>query len=216
MWKKTILFSFSIIVISILWGCEDTSSVDKQKALEENDLLIEEQKEQIDKLKKQHEELLNELDAQNIDLNYAKEQITYYEQFTEDALLFLSESELLELAKKQWTYSLTVNNQPIPKNGYVEIQENIMEISLVQIQAPYNPLPYDIYSQGAISGKYEEHLQQLTPPPTETYWTDGTLTTGLHYKYEKLESASTISFFITEELKERLGLDTTQIEVVKK
>ncbi|WP_342598067.1 hypothetical protein MHB48_10625 [Psychrobacillus sp. FSL H8-0483] len=216
MWKKTILFSFSIIVFSILIGCKDTSSVDNQKAIEDNDLLMEEQKEQIGKLKKQNEDLLNELDAQKIDLNYAKEQITYYEQFAEDALLFLRESELLELAKKQWTYSLTVNNQRIPKNGYVEIQDNIMEISLVQKQAPYNPLPFDIYIQGPISGKYEEHIQQLTPPPTETYWTDGTLTTGSHYKYEKIERASTISFFITEELKERLGLDTTLIEIVNK
>lgn len=216
MWKKTKVFLFIILVFSILWGCEDTSSEDKQKAMEENHLLMEEQKVQIDKLNKQNEDLLNELDAQKIDLNYAKEQITYYEQFAEDALLFLSESELLELAKKQWTYTLTVNNQPIPKNGLVEIQENIIEISLVQTQAPNNPLPFDIFSQGAINGKYEEHLQQLTPTPTETYWTDGTLTNGLHHKYEKLESGSTILFFITEDLMERLGLETTQIEIVKK
>ena len=206
-----------MIGIAILsFGCENTNLNGNNETLNENQLIIKEQESQINKLRKQNEELLSNLDSSQLELKFAREQIAYCQQFSQDALLYLSDKELRELAKNQWKYTLEVNNQIVPKDGKMQIQENTIEISLSELQSAYNALPGEFFSKGAISGRYEKHIQDFKPTPTETYWTDGTVVTAIHYQYFEVKSGTTISFSITDELAERLGLHTTQISIVKK
>ncbi|MBM7572352.1 hypothetical protein [Aquibacillus albus] len=73
-------------------------------------------------------------------------------------------------------------------------------------------LPNEIFMQGKISGNYNEHIE-FNASPTETYGTDGTIVTGMHYKFADLEKGSTISFSITEELKKRLELNVSEVKI---
>ncbi|QFF99190.1 hypothetical protein PB01_10300 [Psychrobacillus glaciei] len=214
--KKKVIIMAMIGVSIILFSCENTSVNGNNETLNEDQLLIEAQEAQIKKLEKENDELLTKLNSTQINLKYAGEQITYFQQFSLDALDYLSDKELVVLAKKQLEYTLEVNGQIMPKDGKIEIQENNIEISLSERQPANNALPVEIYSKGEISGRYEKHMQDFNPNPTVTNWRDGTVVTAIQYQYLEVNSGTTISFSITDELKERLGLDTTQISIVKK
>ena len=51
-------------------------------------------------------------------------------------------------------------------------------------------------AQGQIKGNYTEHIK-MNASPTETYFTDGTVVTEIHHKFEDVKEGSTISFTIT-------------------
>ena len=69
--------------------------------------------------------------------------------------------------------------------------------------------------QGQISEDYMKHLT-VNAKPAETYVTDGTVVTGIHHKYVDVAEDTTLTFTITEQLKQRLGLETTQITIHKR
>ncbi|MCH7323352.1 hypothetical protein LZ480_15865 [Solibacillus sp. MA9] len=174
--------------------------------------LLEDKTTQIDKLEKQNEELQADLDNIQTDFNYKKEEADYYKQLIDDLIKGYSNAQLKDLAIKLWDYELEINGVTVPPNGIVEIHETAIEISLMERQPVYLVLPNKITMQGQINGNYPEHIT-MNSKPTETYFTDGTVVTGIHHKFVGVEEGSTISFTITEELKKRLGLETTQITI---
>ena len=167
---------------------------------------------QIITLEQQNEELQATLENMQANLNYTKDEAKYYKQLIDDLIKGYSDAQLKDLAVKLWDYELKINGVTVPTNGIVEIQENTIEISLVEKQPAYPVLPNEILMQGQISGNYTEHIN-MNATPTETYFTDGTVVTGIHHKFEDVKAGLTMSFTITEELKERLGLNTTQITI---
>lgn len=176
--------------------------------------LLEEKTSQINNLEVQNEELQATLDNMKIDLNYKKEEADYYKKWIDDLIKDYSDAQLKELAIKLWDYHLEINGVTVPTNGIIELQEKVVEISLIERQPDYPILPNEIFMQGEISGNYTEHLK-MNDEPTETYVTDGTVVTGIHHKFIDVEKGSTISFTITEELKQRLGLETTEITIIE-
>ena len=208
-----LLTTLSIIVL--LSGCTDNHTVENSDKLDEKIATIEliEGKEiQIRELEEKNEELQDTLASIETDLNYAKEEANYYNQLIDDLINDYSEAQLIDLAKKLWDYELEINGLAVPRDGIVEVQKNTFEISLIQRQPAYVVIPDDIFMQGKISGNYNEHLT-FNSNPSETYGTDGTVVTGVHHKFIDVEKGTTISFSITEELKEILGLDTSEITV---
>lgn len=151
-----------------------------------------------------------------IDLKYSKDEADYYNQLINDLIKDYSDVELREFAKELWDYDLKVNELTVPDDGVIEVQANTIEISVVQMQPAYVVLPNDIFMKGKISGNYNEHILEFNPSPSETYGTDGTIVTGMHYKFVDVENGATISFSITEELKKRLGLYTSEIKIKKR
>lgn len=174
--------------------------------------LSENQTTQIDKIEKQNEALQAELEQMQTDLNYKKEEAEYYKQLIDDFIKDYSNAQLNELAIKLWDYKLEINGLTVPANGIVDLQDTDIEISLIESQPAYLVLPNEIFMQGKLSGDYMEHLK-LNGKPTETTVTDGTVVTGIHHKYVDVAEGSTFTFTITEELKQRLGLETTQITI---
>ena len=168
-----------------------------------------------EKIEAVNEELQHTLNSIQTDFNYKKEEAAYYKQVIDDLIKDYSDTELKELAIKLWDYELEVNGVSVPVNGIVETQENTIEISLIERQPNYPILPNEIFMQGQISGNYIDHLK-MTSNPTETYVTDGTVVTAIHHKFVDVEKGSTISFTVSEELKKRIGLETTQITINKK
>ena len=192
----------------ILVGCSNKNEDTSTQILDENNA-------QIDKLEVQNEELQATLDNLQTDFNYKEEEAAYYKQVIDDLIKDYSDAELKDLAINLWNYELEVNGVPVPTNGLVDIQDQTIEISLVERQMDYPILPLEIFMQGQISGDYIDHLNVNTNP-SETYVTDGTVVTAVHHKYENVEKGSIMSFSITEELRKRLGLETTEITINKK
>ncbi|WP_277585177.1 hypothetical protein [Psychrobacillus antarcticus] len=210
-----LLTTLSIIVL--LSGCIDNNAVANSDKLDEKNTtteLIEGKDIQIRELEEKNGELQDTLTSIETDLNYAREEANYYNQLIDDLINDYSEAQLKDLAKKLWVYELEINGLAVPRDGIVEVQKNTIEISLIQRQPAYVVLPDDIFRQGKISGNYYEHLT-FNSNPSETYGTDGTVVTGMHHKFIDVEKGTTISFSLTEELKEVLGLDTTVITIKK-
>lgn len=202
-------------MIVFLSGCVDKSALensDKTDAGNITNELLEEKDAQIKELEVKNEELQETMHNIQTDYNNTKEEADYYNQLIDELLKNFSDDQLNDLAKKLWDYELEVNGLPVPKDGIVEVQKNTIEISLIQRQPAHVVLPDDIFMQGKISGNYYEHLTFNTNP-SESYSTDGTVVTGVHHKFVDIEKGATISFSITEELKKRLGIDTSEITI---
>ena len=215
-------FSFLLMVVSLvgfLIGCNNTSSGTENNKTEEVDSnlqLIEDKDNQIKEVEKQIEELQNTVETLELDLKYSNEEADFYNQLVLDMIKDYSEEESLNFSKGLWDYNLMVNQQPVPEDGVIEVQENTIEISLSQEQPAWTVLPNDLLMKGKISGDYIEHILSTEPSPSETFGTDGTVITGMHYKFVDIENGGTVSFTITEELKTRLGLTTSEITIVNK
>lgn len=188
-------------LILILAACSDESS--------------ENQAAQIAELEKQNEALQAELEQIQTDLNFKDEEAVYYKQFIEDLTKDYSDAQLKAVAIQLWDYELQVNGVPVPPNGIVEVQENSIELSLTEGQPHYEVLPNELLMQGQLSEDYRKHLT-ANAKPAETYVTDGTVVTGIHHKYAEVAEDTTLTFTITEPLKQRLGLETTQITIHKR
>lgn len=194
-----------------LSACSDNNSKNNDE-VNASVQLSENQTTQMDKLEKQNEVLQAELEQMQTDLNYKKEEAEYYKQLIEDLMEDYSNAQLKEVAIKLWDYKLGINGLTVPANGIVDLHDTDIEISLIESQPAYLVLPNEIFMQGKLSGDYIEHLK-LNVQPTETTVTDGTVVTGIHHKFVDVAEGSTITFTITEELKQRLGLETTQITI---
>lgn len=204
----------------MLVGCsnkneENSPNSDKVEEVNASTQLLEDNTAQIDKLELQNEELQATLDNLQTDFSYKEEEAAYYKQLIADLIKDYSDAQLKDLAINLWDYELQINGVLVPVNGLVDIQDQSIEISLIERQTEYPILPSEIFMQGQISGDYIDHIK-VNSNPSETYVTDGTVVTAVHHKYENVEKGSTISFTITEELKERLGLETTEITINKK
>ena len=214
-WVKKIIICYSLLFTLVACSNKnEDNSTNSDKIEEVNGLtqLLEDKTNQINKLKVQNEELQANLNKVQTGFNYKKEEAEYYKQLIDDLIKGYSNAQLIDLARKLWDYKLEINGVTVPPNGIVEIQESVIQISLIQRQSAYPILPNEIFIQGQLSGYYMEHLQ-VNSNPTETYVTDGTVVTGIHHKFVDVEKGSTISFTITEELKRRLGLETTNITI---
>lgn len=215
MQRKGALLLTTLSIILFLSGCIDKSSEENSDQMEENNStkqLIEDKATQIKELEEKYEEIQDTLHSIETAFNYKKEEADYYQSLIDELINDYSDAQLRDLAKKLWDYELEVNGSPIPRDGMVEVQITTIEISLIQRQPAYIVLPNDIFMQGKISGNYNEHIKFYSKP-SETYGTDGTVVTGVHHKFVDVEKGATISFSITEELKKRLGLDTSEITV---
>ena len=196
-----------IICSSLMFTLVACSNEDEEHAAN-----IDDQTAQISTLEQQNEELQATLEQVQTDLNNKKDEAAYYKRWIEDLINGYSDAQLKDLAMQLWDYELKINGVTVPANGLVDIQENTIEISLVEKRTAYPVLPDEMLTQGQISGNYTEHIN-MNATPTETYFKDGTVATGVHHKFEDVKEGSTISFTITAELKERLGLETTQITI---
>ncbi|MCX7903503.1 MAG: hypothetical protein N2486_03225 [Caloramator sp.] len=73
-----------------------------------------------------------------------------------------SSKELLEIAKNEWKYRLTINGKDVPTNGVVEVNTPNIEIVLSETQSAYPMLPIEIFNKGALKN-YQEHIKLIVP-----------------------------------------------------
>lgn len=198
----------------ILAACADNNSTNNDE-VNASVQLSENQTTQIDKIEKQKEALQAELEQMQTDLNYKKEEAEYYKQLIVELMKDYSDTQLINVAIQLWDYELQVNGLAVPPNGIVEVHDHSIEISLTEAQPNYEVLPNELLMQGQMSEDYRKQLTANTKP-NETNVTDGTVVTGIHHQYEDVAEGTTLTFTLTEQLKQRLGLETTQITIHKR
>ena len=212
-----LLLSSSFLITLFAFTSIEQDKDNNTKSKTEKVVVLDEQQEKVKKLEEQIVKLEDEINSQNVELDYKKEEAAYHKQFIQEIIPYLDESELNNLTKMQWKYQLQINDADIPKNGQITVKKGTVKVSLFEQQPIFKSLPDDTISKGKISGEYINHLQMLTPKPSETesfdgiVWKDKYSTTGINHNYLDAKSEAQISFTITEELRERLGLDTHKV-----
>lgn len=202
----------------LLSGCSEETAAENNKEAEASAKLLKEQEAEITELQQEKEELqgaLEELEL-SIEAKTSADETEYYLSLAKGLIDQMSEEEKGEFAQDLWEYELRVGDQPVDADGKVETAAGDVEITLAQRQPPYLVLPYEQFEAAKISGDYMDHIVSMQPEPSELSGLDGTIVTAGLYIYDDLKSGEYVSVEITEELKERLGLDTRKIEVTAK
>jgi hypothetical protein len=169
--------------------------------------------EEAQQVEKKMEELESRVMSAERSAQFHEDEVAMYEALTAEMVKKLSTEEMKEFGKLAWQYKLTVNNEPIPKNGIVELKDSDFEFVLGTKQLSSLVLPPDIHNAGILSKPYEEHITNIKPKPNEVGTRDGTVVADLYHTFTNISKGTKINITITEELKERAGLDTTTITI---
>lgn len=205
---KVIILAFLCFFTSaVLIGCQNNDDLQQTqnsksgtenniKSLEQN---ISEYKDEIESLQAQKESL-NEQNQYLVDV---------IKQMSEN----LSDEEMLEFSQNQIKYDLQVNGKSIPKNGEMVISSGDVKILLSETNMGYDFLQPEWLEKGKISGNYIDHILDLDTTNWTPVGADGTVNTSRGYETTDIKTGEQITFNITDELKERLNLDTNLIQI---
>ncbi|SOC21121.1 hypothetical protein SAMN05880501_112119 [Ureibacillus xyleni] len=141
----------------------------------------------------------------------------YYHEVIQQIMPSLTDDEMLQLAKSHFKYELSVNHKPLPTSGVMEVEPGEVNVMLTFYMAPhYNVLTEEWYQKGMISGDYFSHIEKIQPENAEVIYADGANVTAQGYKFANLVGGSKISLTISDELRERMSLETNEIEILVK
>lgn len=219
--KKKIVVLILLVLLPIFFiGCSDDSNNEDATNVE-----VEELEKRIDELedeKEEYEEKINILseeveiadEQQGMEDEYHREVIERHSKAIFYAIENLNEKKREELVKKLWGYELSIDDEKIDdtkvttgkKEFWVRLSENSPVID-------GNQNINEIINTGKISGNYNEYIKSMDPKPDEETMTDGTVVIAFHYIYQDLKSGDSIKIEISDELKERLGLDSNTVEI---
>lgn len=206
--ENVIIIAFLCLLTSVLLiGCvndEDLEPTQSSRDEVENDTNDEHQI--ISEYKNEIESLRNQTESLNEKNQYL---VSVIKPLTEN----LSDEEMLDFSQNQFRYELQINGESIPKNGQVTIPAGQIEILLVQKGLGYDFLPPEWADKGKISGDYIEHILNFDTSNWTPTGLDGTVNTAQGYLRTDAEAGEKFSFNITDELKERLKLDTNLIKI---
>nr|WP_106779199.1 hypothetical protein [Lysinibacillus timonensis] len=195
---KKLFFTGTLVSLFSLIGCSNERDEEKDKTQS----LVEEVK--FDK---------NEIESLQTQNQFLNEQNQYLVTTIRQVIENLSDEEMLEFSQNQVVYELQVNGEPLPKNGQITISAGEVEILLFEEFLGYDFLPDEWLDKAKISGNYFDHLLDFD----STNWTqigyDGTVTTARGYKTAEIKAGQQFSFNVTEELRERLNIDTNLIQI---
>lgn len=213
MQRKGLAILVIFLTILVLGGCVTEKTVEQHESSETSEYRskMDDYHQQLSELEKLNKELEEEMTTQNIALEHYQSLIVEYEQQLRDIIEDYSDDQLLELAKSQFEYRLKVNESSIPKNGVLEIEANQVEIFLAEYRSELYFLPEGILEQGGLSEDYWGHILKVEPAQYEETWLDGTVNTAYGLIYSDLTSGDEIQLTISDELQQRLRLETNQV-----
>lgn len=159
------------------------------------------------------EELQSQVKSYELDLKILKEEKDGYKKFINSSIKYLNDSELLELAKKEWRYSIRVDEKPVESNDVLRIDKRDFKITYSEAQSAFPALAPQIHNKGSISGNFFNHIKILDIKPNNIYPTDGTVVQGIVYEFKDVHKGKTIKLQISNELKERLSLKTNIVTI---
>lgn len=156
----------------------------------------------------------NEIDSLRMEVESLNERTQYLLTTINNLLDSLSDEEMLQFSKDQITYELSINGEPIPENGQIIVEEGMVEILLSEMKLGFDFLSEDWLEKGIISGEeYIDHLLNIDTLNWTLIGSDGTVNTSRGYQSADIKSGQQVTFEITDELRERLGIDTNLIQI---
>jgi hypothetical protein len=156
---------------------------------------------------------INELESLQTQNQFLNEKNQHLVTSIKQMIGHLSDEEMLEFSRNQFVYELQVNGEAIPKNGQVTVSAGDVEILLAEKGLGYDFLPDEWLEKGKISGNYIDHLLNFDSTNWTLIGTDGTVNTAQGFQSTDVKADQHYSFNITDELKERLKMDTTLIQI---
>jgi len=208
-----------VFVLFLITGCttQASSGEDSSEDTEKSQIQIQKYETEIEKLQnelKKYEQNIKDLKDELAAVETLKrEELDDYKNLVTKAIEFLNDDELQELAKSLWHYEIKINGDPVPSIGEIELDQTNFEIIFSQKNSMIDILPDKIYNQGALSGEYYDHLEIEGIEPKDIKRMDGTTVTAFVYEFENLTSNMSFQINISNELKERLGLQNNTIIV---
>jgi PBP1b-binding outer membrane lipoprotein LpoB len=207
--KKNVI-NIIIVLGLLLNGCTNASNKDVDHKTN-NDRVVSQNQPSTNE---ENDDLVEKLKRSVIDQKQLEEERDYYKAAISKLTSKLSEAEMLSLAKEQWKYKLKIDGQLIENQTEIIINKNSFMVSLSQEQAPYEIVPAEIFNKGKISGEtYREHIKFINVQPNLISGTDGTVITSQTFSFENIPKDTNIKLEITQELKNRLGLNTNIINI---
>ncbi|MEH7523582.1 hypothetical protein V7149_09900 [Bacillus sp. JJ1503] len=195
---KNLLFTGITLSLFSLVGCSDEQNEKQgqaQSLVEEVDMDI------------------NEIESLQTQNDFLNERNQHLVTTIKQVINHLSDEEMLEFAQNQFLYELQVNGESIPKNGRVTISAGEVEILLSEKILGYDFLPDEWLDKGRVSGNYIDHLLNIDTSNWIPIGMDGTVNTAQGYQLADVKADQKFSFNMTEELRERLKMDTNLIQI---
>ncbi len=195
---KKLLFTVMILSLFSLVGCSD----------EQN-----EKQGQVQSLVDEVVEDTNEIESLQTQNQFLNERNQYFVATIKQLIGNLSDGEMLEFSRYQVIYELQVNGESIPKNGQVTISAGEVEILLSEKVLGHDFLPDEWLEKGKVSGTYIDHLLNIDTSNWIPIGMDGTVNTAQGYQLADVKVGQKFSFNMTEELRDRLKMDTNLIQI---
>lgn len=180
------------------------------------DLKIEELQNQVKSYEKNINELQGQISSYELEIKTLKEESDDYKKFVASSMKYLNNNELLALAKKEWSYSISVDGKLVEADDVLEIDKSDFKITYSETQSGFSALPSEIHNEGSMSGNFFDHIKILDKKPNNTELTDGTVVQGMIYEFQNVQKGTVIKLEISNELKERLAFKTNTINIYVK
>ena len=142
---------------------------------------------------------------QKIQSDTSDDALDYYKKLSIRAVEILDEKQLVELAKKEWNYSLSINDRDFTGES-INISGNKLVIKLNETREQRSALPEDIRLKGQIQGYFYKQINVDSKVLPEITNVDERFSTSVIYKFESLGTGDKIKITLSNQLKERLGL----------
>jgi hypothetical protein len=206
--SKVMIIAFLFLITStLLIGCSNDDDI-QLKQSSTNDV-----ENNVKNMEQNISEYTNQIELLQTQKEFLNGQNQYLVNVIQQILEDFSDEEMLAFSRSQFVYDLQVNGEAIPQNGEMAISSGNIEILLSQRNRGSDILQPEWLEKGKISGNYIDHILNFDTTNWEPTGTDGTVNTAQGYKKTNVKAGELLSFKITDELKERLNLDTNLIQI---
>ena len=202
---KNVRISILLFFLVVCVGCQNVDEAEQTQSIVNTSESVNELAESITQYK-------TELESLQTQITYLNEQNEYLIDIINKITVEFSEEEMLEFSQNLIEYELKVNGEPIPKNGelFIAPGEVVIMLSEVTFSSFLDP---EWIEKGKISGTYIDHLVDFDTADWTITGLDGTVNTSRGYEKSNVQTGEQIFFKITDELKERLHVDTNLIQI---
>lgn len=207
--KGKVIFTtlIGLLISGMLVGCQNGDDLPEPRST------MDEVESEPNKEQQRISELTSEIASLQARSEYINEEKQYFATVIKEVIDDFTEEEMLEFSRNQIIYDLTVNGDSIPKSGQVTIPTGDVKILLTERVRGYDFLPSEWIERGRISENYIDQILNFDTENWTPLMTDGTVVTGQGYQATNVKAGERFSFNITDELKERLNLDTNTIQI---
>jgi len=122
------------------------------------------------------------------------------------------------MAKAGWSYDLLVNSQKVFEAGYIYVDEPDLDVVLRETQPPYYDQYVEEFNQGVLKNA-ADHVTLLTEEKLyRKTAADGTAVSDVPvaFLFKGLEPGDVVELEVSEDLQERMHLETNVVTIEKR